>query len=135
LAVTERRGYVLTWFFAAPHDSELQPLTDERVIFDSAPSIKAASATEPGGGTAMSASDNAPPAATSTAQQPEPASPVASATPTNAAAANSASAPAGNQQQSSNASSTKPTLLRPGETMDSQQGKGVRIPNKQKQSD
>jgi hypothetical protein len=135
LAVTERRGYVLTWFFAAPHDSELQPLTDERVIFDSAPSIKAASATEPGGGAAMSASDTSPAAATSVAQQPAPTSSVTPATPANAAAANSASAPTGNQQQSSNASSTKPTLLRPGETMDSQQGKGVRIPNKQKQSD
>ena len=35
MAVTERRGYLLTWFFAAPHDSELQALTDERVSFDS----------------------------------------------------------------------------------------------------
>ncbi len=37
IAVTERRGYLLTWFFAAPHDSELQALTDERVSFDSGP--------------------------------------------------------------------------------------------------
>ena len=29
MAMTERRGYLLTWFFAAPHDSELHG-TDER---------------------------------------------------------------------------------------------------------
>ncbi len=140
LAVTERRGYLLTWFFAAPHDSELQPLTDERVIFDSAPQIKAASATEPGGGAAMSATDNAPAAAPSAVSasttQPGPTSSAASsAAPAKKAAANSASAPAGDQQQPSNPSSTKPTLLRPDETMESQQGKGARIPDKQKPSD
>ncbi len=137
MAVTERRGYLLTWFFAAPHDSELQPLTDERVIFDSGPQIQAASATQPGGGAATSATDTSPAPVASTAAasaaQPQPTSPATSAAPANTAPANSAPASAA-QQQPSNASSTKPTLLRPGETMESQQGKGARIPDKQKPS-
>jgi hypothetical protein len=125
IAITERRGYLLTWFFAAPHDSELQQLTDERVIFDSAPPAKVMGATEPGGGEASSSTSTAgpggspssAPAASAPPSVPAPATaPVASGT-------SSASAP------------TSPSLLRPGETMDSQQGKGAHVPNKQKQSD
>jgi hypothetical protein len=52
MAVTQRRGYLLTWFFAAPHDRELQALTDERVLFDNAPPVTVLSATKPGGGEA-----------------------------------------------------------------------------------
>ncbi len=44
MAMTERRGYLLTWFFAAPHDSELQGLTNERVRFDTAPAVSVATA-------------------------------------------------------------------------------------------
>ena len=44
MAITERRGYLLTWFFAAPHDSELIGLTNERAIFDNAPAVSVASA-------------------------------------------------------------------------------------------
>ncbi len=40
MLVTQRRGYLLTWFFAAPHKQELKTLTNERVIFDSAPPVK-----------------------------------------------------------------------------------------------
>ena len=50
LAITQRRGYLLTWFFAAPHDSELLSLTDERVSFDPDLPMKAANSTQPGGG-------------------------------------------------------------------------------------
>ena len=140
MALTERRGYLLTWFFAAPHDSELQPLTDERVVFDSAPPIKAASATEPGGGAASSAANPPPVTATSTPApatsappQTAAATPVASANPPAASGTNSAAAlTAADQQQTS--SPAHPSLLRPGETMESQQGKGARI-SKQKQSD
>ena len=55
MAVTQRRGYLLTWFFAAPHDQELKALTDERVLFDNAPPVTVVSATKPGGDAATSA--------------------------------------------------------------------------------
>ncbi len=142
MAVTERKGYLLTWFFAAPHNSELQQLTDERVVFDSAPPIKAASVTEPGGGAASPTVDtraggasspasetSMPPQQAATAAHPSPES-----APSTASGGSSASVPTGADQQQTSAPA-QPTLLRPGETMESQQGKGARIPNKQKQSD
>ena len=50
LAVTSRRGYLLTWFFAAPHDSELKELLEEKIAFDADPPTEEASAPKPGGG-------------------------------------------------------------------------------------
>ena len=51
MAITQRRGYLLTWFFAAPHDSELQDLTNERASFDSrAGGDGCAVPPQPGGG-------------------------------------------------------------------------------------
>ncbi len=61
MAITSRRGYLLTWFFAAPHDSELRVLLDELVAFDAEPA-KEASTTKPGGGDAPPATP--PPAVT-----------------------------------------------------------------------
>src|SRR5271157_2851721 len=54
MAVTSRRGYFLTWFFAAPHDSELRELLDEKVSFDAEPLNRDAIATKPGGGANLS---------------------------------------------------------------------------------
>jgi hypothetical protein len=50
MAITERRGYLLTWFFAAPHDQELQALSNERVLFDNSPPVTVVSAAKPGSG-------------------------------------------------------------------------------------
>ena len=47
MAMTERHGYLLIWFFAAPHDAELQGLTNERAIFDTAPAVSVASTAKP----------------------------------------------------------------------------------------
>ena len=52
MVITERRGYLLTWFFAAPHDSELQQLLAERVKFDPAPTTENAGAAKAGSGEA-----------------------------------------------------------------------------------
>lgn len=143
MAVTERRGYLLTWFFAAPHDSELQQLTDERVSFDSPALTNPAITTQPGGGAASSAGETRPAAAVPTpspATSAAPSQTVAASSPsadsTSAAASSDGSSPAqtGADQQPTSAPS-HPSLLRPGETMESQQGKGAHIPNKQKQSD
>ena len=64
MAITERRGYLLTWFFAAPHDSELEPLLKERVEFDPEPTTKDADATK-AGSREVPAKEDAPAAATS----------------------------------------------------------------------
>ena len=53
MAITERRGYLLTWFFAAPHDSELIGLTNERAIFDTA-AIRQRGQRRPAGGSGKS---------------------------------------------------------------------------------
>jgi hypothetical protein len=96
MAVTQRRGYLLTWFFAAPHDHELQALTDERVLFDNAPPVTVVSATKPGGEAASPAAvatANAPTGAAA-ASAPSSANSGASATP--GAAANTANGAAPN---------------------------------------
>ncbi len=100
MAVTQRRGYLLTWFFAAPHDHELQALTDERVLFDNAPPVTVVSATKPGGeaaNPAAVATANTPTGATSgaaAASVPSSANSGASAIPS--AAANAANGPTAN---------------------------------------
>src|ERR1019366_3859113 len=69
MAITERRGCLLTWFFAAPHDSELQQLLKERIGFDSEPMTKDASATKAGSREALTKGnvEAAPASATSAA--------------------------------------------------------------------
>jgi hypothetical protein len=134
MAMTERRGYLLVWFFAAPHDEELLGLTNERAIFDNAPAVSVASAAEPAENKPAAAGDSASFNATDTLQTAAPANaPAASSDASNPATASSnptspaSSAP--NQQQNPPASSgaDHPSLLRPGETMQSQQGKGIVI--------
>jgi hypothetical protein len=120
MAITQRRGYVLTWFFAAPHNAELQALTNERVIFDSAPPVKVAEVSKPRGG--VPGATTSP--ASGSAAAPEASSAAGTNDPTSADAATS-SAAISNQPQTTDAA--RPSLLRPGETMQSQQGKGEPI--------
>jgi hypothetical protein len=137
LAITERRGYLLTWFFAAPHDNELRALTNERASFDRGTGITVASAPKPGGGVASEAP--APNAGGDPATVTSPAATAnASATTQQAASPGASSgnqsAPApspGESTTAAQASSSRPSLLRPGETMDSQQGKGATIKKQQ----
>jgi hypothetical protein len=154
MAITERRGYLLTLFFAAPHDSELEPLLKERAAFDPEPATKDADATKAGSREAPG-KEAAPAAAASANPVPGSTSQAAagSASATNAslpgggstvdgpasttasgqnAASNSSGTAAGDTSQPENDSSstppaTRPTLLRPGETIESQQGKGPPI--------
>lgn len=120
MAITQRRGYVLTWFFAAPHNAELQALTNERVIFDSAPPAKVAEASKPGGGVAETTT---PPASDSTAAAQT--SLAAGAGGPASAGTSTSSTASSDQQQTTD--TTRPSLLRPGETMQSQQGQGEPI--------
>jgi hypothetical protein len=134
MAITERRGYLLTWFFAAPHDSELMGLTNERAIFDNGPSTTVASATQPEGDSKGNGA--ADPATFNAADTLQPAAPAGTTTPapstsSDPAVANSgATEPAASDQQQSSpdgSGSDHPSLLRPGESMQTQQGKGAPV--------
>jgi hypothetical protein len=158
MAITERRGYLLTWFFAAPHDSELQQLLKERIGFDPEPMTKDASAPKVGSREALTKgnaeAEAAPASANSAAgSTSQPAAGSGSATSTSLPGggstvdSNPASTTAGGQNGASNSSgtmpadgslqqqnspsstpqSTRPTLLRPGETIESQQGNGAPV--------
>ena len=148
MAITQRRGYLLTWFFAAPHDEELKALSDQRVTFDSAPPVEVVNATKPGGLSTPGAgrSTGATPAANTTASSSwDSDSPTAAKPSSNTAATSSADKPSGDapaatgtatssaaasDESTSTPSSDHPSLLRPGETIQNQQSKGATIPAK-----
>ncbi len=133
MTVTSRRGYLLTWFFAAPHDSELKDLLEERLAFDPEPAAKEASATKPGGANITPASTQ--PALLPPASAPQAVSDPARATsaapqldaPTSSAGVASDGGTAPRNGAATNASSP-PSLLRPGETALGQQTKGQSLP-------
>ena len=136
MAMAEHRGYLLVWIFAAPHDAELRELMNAKMGFDSEPSTKAATTIKAGGGheppesqgqvaspasalTDTGAIAAAQPAAAVASQvAPSPGSPDAVADPP-------APAPANNSPGAS-----RPTLLRDGESLESQQMKGQPLPSK-----
>jgi hypothetical protein len=130
MALTQQRGYLLLFLFAAPHDAELRELMASNVGFDAEAPNQEAVADKNGGGTpenpvppasrganampplsrpAPAADGTTAPAATTPASQPAPA-------PAPAAAGSQAYAP--------------PTLLREGEDMQSQQSEGKPLPGK-----
>jgi hypothetical protein len=121
LAVTSRRGYLLTWFFAAPHDSELRELLDEKVAFDAEPQSKEAVAAKPGGGGDASPAVLQPTAQTPTTQASgEAAQPGSRSEPTAPAlAADTATASTTSPHQDAPpaTASSSPSLLRPGENI------------------
>jgi hypothetical protein len=125
MAITERRGYLLTWFFAAPHDSELLSLTNERAVFDDGSAVNVATAK----GSADGGQATAEPANTTAGNAAPSASP-ANSPASDAAAADSAAPSTGSSNPSTDQQppgGDHPSLLRPGESMQSQQGKGVAI--------
>ena len=82
MAITERRGYLLTWFFAAPHDQELQALSNERVLFDNAPPVKVINAAKSGPGptSASAVTSHGPAGADGTSSSESPSSAANSST-------------------------------------------------------
>lgn len=134
MTITERRGYLVTWFFAAPHDSELQGLTNERAIFDNAPPVRVANAGQPA---SESKSNGAPDSASFNATDTlQTAAPASTTTPSDSAATSAAAPSAGDaapdvssQQQSppDGSANDRPSLLRPGESMQTQQNKGAPV--------
>jgi hypothetical protein len=152
IAITERRGYLVSWFFAAPHDEELRALTNQRASFDGNSTVTVARSPQPGGGVVSESSvprvDAAPatnetaaapagsgaaqpPAAAQTLPQAESNSAAGQAMPvsTDGAAQSPTTGATGSSQSAT--TTTQPSLLRPGETMESQQGKGAPMVKKQ----
>jgi len=126
LAITQRRGYLLTWFFAAPHDSELRALTNERASFDRGSSVTVASVPQPGGGVAGE-NTAAPPSAAQPAA-PNTATPASATNEPAAANQNDQPTTASNSSDGSSPAASHPSLLRPGETV--YQGSGAPIKKK-----
>ena len=127
MSITERRGYILTWFFAAPHDSELRELLDAKITFHNGPPL-AASVTKPGGGEAEPANGDPQPAQEATPGQVE-----ATSGPSGPAAAGpdssgSAAAAAGKQSDPPTPSPSKASFPQTGATVPEQQGKGQQTP-------
>jgi hypothetical protein len=137
LALTKQRGYLVSFFFAAPHEAELHELMNAKVAFDPEPPVKEASAAasgtgelQPGGSVAA---PNSPANATgplqpASATTPATSAPAASNAKPQPTADSAASTPASAEPTAN--SSFHPTLLKPGETMQDQQMKGAPVPKK-----
>jgi len=155
MATTEHSGYLLTWFFAAPHDSELRDLMNAKMTLTPEPLPNRSKSEELAGGGGVPASTGEQPpvapdtaAATTGAARPagagdastpsvHPASPVTTASnagPQSAGSGSESSAtPAAAHPPQPDAgaqASQRPTLLRPGETMQDQQMNGTPVPKK-----
>lgn len=131
LALTKQRNYVLSFFFAAPHDAELHELMNAKASFNPESAVKNASADakpadnalQPGGSTATPSTPAVPDASPTKSQSASTATPTNSPPQPQSDSASAASEPA--------ASSTfHPSLLRPGETMEDQQMQGKPVPKK-----
>jgi hypothetical protein len=122
MTMTQHRGYLLVWLFAAPHDAELRDLMNARMGFDpelptkeanASASSKVEGALKPGG--------SAPSEAASDRAGPDP-SRLSPQNPISKGQPGDVSAPA------SDPTSSRPTLLKPGETTEYGQTQGKPSP-------
>jgi hypothetical protein len=130
MALTQHRGYLLLFLFAAPHDAELRELMASKVGFDAEAPNREAVADKNGGGTPE---NPVPPASPGANAMPPLSQPVPAANGTTAPAATTqasqptpAPAPAAPGSQAY----ARPTLLREGEDIQSQQMQGKPLPDK-----
>ncbi len=150
LALTAHRGYLLSFFFAAPHDDELRQLMNAKLSFDPEPAVKEASVSEAAnpahapaealqpGGSAPASASAAPAKASSSGDFPQSAQTAAAKSSPNAAQSGDANSADATQQAASaeptadtNANAAfHPSLLKPGETMQEQQMQGAPVPKK-----
>ena len=136
LALTKQRDYVVSFFFAAPHDTELHELMNAKAAFDPEPALKTATANakpadgglQPGG--SVAATPN-PPATPNESLENVPTSSSASTTNSAPPAAEKPQTDSPTATSEPTAGSTfRPSLLKPGETMEDQQMKGTPVPKK-----
>jgi hypothetical protein len=130
MALTQQRGYLLLFLFAAPHDAELRELMASNVGFDTEPPNQEAVADKNGGGTPESP---VPPASPGPNAMPPLSQPAPAAAGTTAPAATtqaSQPAPAPAPPAPGSQVYAPPTLLREGEDIESQQIEGKPLPGK-----
>lgn len=136
LALTKQRGYLVSFFFAAPHEAELHELMNAKAAFDPEPVIETANAKakaadsglQPGGSTAT-ASDS-PDGADATSRSPQAASTATPTSSTTPAAAKPQADSATTSSEPTASSTFHPSLLKPGETMQDQQMQGAPVHKK-----
>jgi hypothetical protein len=149
LALTAQRGYLLSFFFAAPHDSELRQLMNAKTTFDTEPAVKEAGVSAAGstahapaealhpGGSAPAPAAAAPASAAASTDSPGASqtaaansSPSATESSSKADSAGPQAASAEQSAETTTDSTFHPSLLRPGETMQQQQMPGAPVPKK-----
>lgn len=139
MLLTQHRGYLLVWLFAAPHDAELRELMNAKMGFDSELKSKEASTIKAGGGQeppethgqvanpASAATDSGAIANAQTAPA------VVSKSAVSQVSSDATADPHASPSASSSPDASRPTLLRDGESMDSQQMQGKPVPSKSTQ--
>jgi hypothetical protein len=148
LVLTAQRGYLLNFFFAAPHESELRELMNATAVFapetqvqqakaPASDATRPARADQPGASTEPAAQGGSP-IATPAASPASPSGAVAESSSTVAskapapetAPAVQSAPPAAVAASDTESPSFHPTLLKPGETMQDQQGAPAKSPKK-----
>jgi hypothetical protein len=128
MVLAQHRGYLLVWLFAAPHDAELRELLNTKMAFDPDPKMTEAKAsvaaspekTQVPGGSVPSESGAGVPALPASASVP------AGSISKNESPGNAAPA-------SDPATMSRPSLLRPGETVQDGQNQGKPLPKSSSQ--
>jgi hypothetical protein len=128
MVLAQHRGYLLVWLFAAPHDAELREVMNAKMGFDPDPKTTEAKASPAGssektqvpGGSVPSESDSSVPALPASGSAPE-----------NSV---SKSQSGGNATPPSDpATMPRPSLLRPGESVQDSQNQGKPLPRSSSQ--
>lgn len=130
-ALTQQRGYLLIWLFAAPHDTELRELLNAKMGFDAEPANRESSVSRSAGGSG--ASDGGQSVADTSARTNAATvkTEQGTAAPSVTTSSTTANPPAPSTAQAAGAQAyAPPSLLREGEDMQGQQMQGKPIPGK-----
>ena len=134
LALTTQRNYLVSFFFAAPHDAELHQLMNAKAAFDPEPVVNTAAAKAPDNALQPGGSVAGTPSAPPVSAVPSANVQTASTTTPSSSTAPAAAAPQADSSttasEPSASSSFHPSLLKPGETMQDQQMQGKPVPKK-----
>ncbi len=122
MVLAHHRGYLLVWLFAAPHDAELRELLNAKMGFDPDPKTTEAKASVDSSPKNMQVPGGSVPSesASSTSELPAP--------PPAPESSVSKSQSGGNAAPASDPTTSRPSLLRPGETVQDSQNQGKPLP-------
>jgi hypothetical protein len=127
MVLTHHRGYLLVWLFAAPHDAELRELLNAKMGFDPEPKTTEAKASVASSPEKVQLPGGSVPSESASRGPDLPASPSAPET------SNSQSQPGAIAAHASNPTVPRPSLLRPGETVQDSQNQGKPLPKSNSQ--